>query len=140
MPSTDDFTLAERRGLRSAVLELKARSPRGRFAIRVGAGLPGGPAHWFEIDRDDRLDHALRTEVAAALVHRVRPSTPVPWLWITRPGPLSVVDADLAWSAAGRAALAEAHLTTRFIVVTRHGWREPTTGAGHAWDRLRQRS
>ncbi|WP_248582045.1 hypothetical protein [Nocardioides sp. InS609-2] len=140
MTGTDDFSPAERRGLRSAVLELKTRNPRGRFAIRVGAGMPGGPAHWFEIGVDDRLDHALRTEVAAALVHRVRPRAAAPWLWITRPGPLSVVDADLAWSSASRAALAEAGLSTRFVVVTRHGWREPTTGAGRAWDRLRPRS
>ena len=140
MPGADAFSPAERRRLRAAVLELKARSPRGRFAIRVGAGSPGGPAHWFEIGRDDRLDHALRIEVSAALLHRVRPLAHEPWLWITRPGPLSVVDADLAWSSAGRAALAEAGLSTRFVVVTRHGWSEPMSGAGRAWGRLRQRS
>ncbi|WP_426244302.1 hypothetical protein [Nocardioides sp. LHG3406-4] len=140
MTRADDLSPAERRGLRVAVLELKARSPRGRFAIRVGAGVPGGPAHWFEIAGDDALDHALRVEVAGALVHRIRPRAPSPWLWITRPGPLWVVDADLAWSAAARTALAEADLTSRFVVVTRHGWHEPTTGHGQAWHRLRQRT
>ncbi len=140
MTSTDGFSPVERRGLRSAVLELKARHPRGRFAIRVGAGLPGGPVRWFEIGADDRLDHALRTEVAAALLLRVRPRTAAPWLWITRPGPWSVVDADLAWASASRAALAEAGLSTRFVVITRHGWREPIGGAGRVWDRLRPRS
>ena len=140
MTGADGFSPAERRGLRSAALDLKTRCPRGRFAIRIGAGLPGGHAHWFEIQVGDRLDHALRTEIAGALVHRVRPRVATPWLWITRPGPLAVTDADLVWSSASRAALAEAALPTRFVVVTRHGWLEPTTGAGRAWHRLRARS
>jgi hypothetical protein len=140
MTPTDALGPAERRGLRAVVLELKARVPRGRFALRVQAGVPGGPACTFEVGRYDLLDHALRTDVAAALLHRARSITASPWLWTTRPGPLTVGDADLAWSAAGRAALAEAGLPSRFVVVTRHGWLEPTTGAGHAWARLRQRS
>ena len=96
MTGADGFSPAERRGLRSAALDVKARCPRGRFAIRIGAGLPGGHAHWFEIRVGDRLDHTLRTEIAGALVLRVRPRVATPWLWITRPGPLSVTDADLA--------------------------------------------
>ncbi|WP_295658098.1 hypothetical protein [uncultured Nocardioides sp.] len=137
---TDASSRAEQRTLRAAVLELKQREPRGRFTLRVHAGLPGGADCWFEAGRDDHLDHTVRTDVAAALLHRARSHTAHPWAWTTRPGPLCVGDADLAWSAAGRAALAEADLPLRFVVVTRHGWLDPVTGAGQAWRRLRRRS
>lgn len=140
MAAPDDFSPAERAGLRRAVLDLKVRHPRGRFPIRVEAGRPGGASCWFEIGHDDRLDQALRTEVAGALVHRSRPRVASPWVWLSRPGPLWVGDADLAWSAAGGAALAEAGLAPRFVVVTRQGWHDPRTGAGRAWLRLRDRA
>ena len=139
MRATDALSAVERAGLRAAVLGLKQRVPRGRFALRVHAGVPGGPAWWFEVGRDDRLDHTLRTDVTAALLHRASARAAAPWLWTTRPGPLSVGDADLAWCSAGRAALAEAGLPARFVVVTRHGWLDPVTGDGQTWQRLRQR-
>lgn len=140
MTSTDALSPDECRALRAAVLALKARAPRGGFPLRVHAGRPGGAACWCDVGAGDVLDHALRTDVAAALLHRGRSLERSPWLWVTRTGPLWVGDADLAWSAAGRAALGEASLPARFVVVTRHGWLDPVTGAGQAWRRLRRRS
>ena len=155
MDRQDDLSPSDRSALLACVLELKRRCPRGRFPLRVHAGRPGGASESFELEPGDRLDPALRTDVAAALLHRARGRVAAPWLWITRPGPPGTVDADLAWSAAARAALAEAAPTDgsgdgsedmlpepagRFVVVTRQGWYEPVTGHGQRWARLRDRS
>jgi hypothetical protein len=59
--------------------------------------------------------------------------------WLTRPGDLDVQDVDLAWLRAIAAVSDETDRMLPFVVVTRRGWRDPRTGAGRSWARLRQR-
>lgn len=130
----------ERTLLRTAVA-LHARSePRRVFSPVLHAGRPGGAEAVFGLagieGGDDTLDHALRTDVVEALL-RVTREVPERLLWLTRAGALDLHDADVRWLAASRAAQAETGLPHRFVVVTRHGWRDPGTGAGRSWRRLR---
>ena len=94
---------------------------------RRAAILRGGP-----------LDHALRTDVVAAMLARVR-AEPAPLVWITRPGDLCLQDVDAVWLAAARAATAEAGRALTLVVVTRQGWWDPRSGATRTWRRLRVR-
>ncbi len=59
--------------------------------------------------------------------------------WLTRPGPLDVQDVDLAWLRAVTAVNGETERDLAYVVVTRDGWRDPRSGAGRTWLRLRQR-
>jgi hypothetical protein len=74
----------------------------------------------------------------AALLRRTAGTEPR-LVWLTRPGDLALQDLDAAWLAATRAAGAEAGLPLTMVVVTRHGWRDPRSGAGRTWKRLRAR-
>jgi hypothetical protein len=58
-------------------------------------------------------------------------------VWLTRSGPLELADIDVDWFAAARHAFAEAGAPLHFAVVNRHGWRDPATGSGRQWRRLR---
>ena len=129
--------------LREAVAELRARERRRHFPVTVRMGVAGGPSWEVVEPADEHVDHGLRTDVAAALLHRCRVSgvagaagAPV-LAWVTRPGDLAVQDPDLAWAGAVRAALAEAGAVGDFVVVTHHGWRDPVSGVGRQWRRLR---
>jgi hypothetical protein len=127
-----------RRLLRRAVVEHVA-SLTGRAVPSVlHVGTPGGTVRCFTVRRDEPTDHALRADIVAAMLGRRR-GTPAtwPWVWLTRAGDLALHDLDAAWLAAAATAYAEAGGDLTMVVVTRHGWRDPRSGAGHTWVRLR---
>jgi hypothetical protein len=62
-----------------------------------------------------------------------------PLVWLTRPGDLVDQDVDLTWLAGARQAFGEADLPLVFVVVNRHGWRDPRSGLEVAWVRMRRR-
>ncbi len=125
--------------LRLAVARFGRGESRRRFPPVVRVGRPGRVEVHFTDTPDAGLDHALRTEVVAALLGRV-PREPAPLVWVTRPGRLDVEDVDLGWYAAARAACAEAGLPLWVGVVTRSGWRHLESGSGREWRRLRARA
>ena len=125
--------------LRRAVLD-HARSERRRtFAPLLHVGSPGGVQAVFALGADEPADHALRTDVLAALLRRTALPGRSPLVWLTRPGDLDLQDVDAAWLAAARSACAEADLWLTMVVVTRQGWRDPRSGASRTWKRLRAR-
>jgi hypothetical protein len=145
--------------LRLAVLEHAVTERRRTHLPILHVGIPGQPHLLFAIRPDDPTDHALRADVVAAM--RARQLRPVPradvpegrdradsgggrgpagepiLVWLTRSGPLELADIDAAWFAAARHAFAEAGAQLHFAVVNRHGWRDPATGGGRQWRRLR---
>lgn len=125
--------------LRRAVLDHVLSERRRRFPALVHVGTPGGPEEVFVVDAADRLDHALRADVLAALLQRGRRNRSVPVCWLTRPGPLEVQDVDAQWIAAARTAGAEAGIVVTWVVVTRRGWLDPRSGVRREWKRLRER-
>jgi hypothetical protein len=78
----------------------------------------------------------LRADVLTrALDHGIDERTSI---WLTRGGPLSVGDVDLAWFAAARTALGRHGVGDPAVhVVTRYGWLDLSTGAGRTWRRVR---
>jgi hypothetical protein len=125
--------------LRRAVLDHALAERRQRFPVLLHVGVPGGPEEVFGTEPGDRLDHALRADVAAALMQRSRRAGIVPMMWLTRPGALEVQDVDAAWVAGARTAAAEAGVLLTLVVVTRHGWLDPRSGVRREWKRLRRR-
>jgi len=125
--------------LRRAVLDHATTEHRHRFAPLIHVGSPGGPEEVFAVASGERLDQALRTDVVAALVRRVRRPGVVPMIWLTRPGGFELQDLDALWLAAARAATAEAGIGLTLVVVTRHGWVDPRSGVRREWKRLRAR-
>lgn len=120
--------------LRRAVLELARSERRRHFPPALHAGVPGGALATFA-PADEATDLALRVDVVEALLRRLgRPFGP-PLVWLTRPGPLRVEDADLQWHAAVRTAAAELRCHARFVTVCRTAWSDPVTGAGREWHR-----
>ena len=77
--------------LRRAVADHAARERRRVHPPLLHVGWPGGPEDVFVAGPDEELDHALRCDVVAALLHTSRRHAPVagavPMLWLTRPGP-----------------------------------------------------
>ena len=126
--------------LRRAVLDLVEGERRRQFPPVLHVGTPGGPAATFEPDRGEAADHALRAEVVEASVRRVGRGPYPPLVWLTRPGALEIQDLDLQWLAAGAVAAAALGLGLRMVVVNRSSWRDPRTGVGREWRRLRPRS
>ena len=135
---------AAQAALRLTVARFRASEPRHTFPPVIHVGLLGGAHADFVVLREHRLDHALRTEVAAALLSRAQTGTrrPVacPLTWLTRSGALDPEDVDLRWYAAARAAYAEAGVGLGMVVVTKSGWYDPRTGARREWKRLRIRT
>lgn len=137
-----------RRRLRRAVLELVLSERRHRFPAILHVGTPGGAQEVLAVEGDP-TDHALRTDLVAALLRRagVRsdeeagpiPPDEAPLVWLTRPGDLDPQDLDMAWLAAARAASLEAEVPLIMVIVTRHGWRDPRSGLQQTWKRLRAR-
>lgn len=124
------------RVLRSAVLDHVRSEPRRTHPPVLHVGFPGRAAGRFEVRPDDVLDHALRVEVVEAMTRSCLERGVVPLLWLTRPVDGHDVE-DLAWAAAVAAAAGELGVTLDLVVVTRRWWRDPRTGVGRTWKRLR---
>ncbi|QCW50506.1 hypothetical protein FE634_08935 [Nocardioides dongxiaopingii] len=127
-----------REQLRRAVVHQVLHEPRRAYPPSVHVGVPGAVSTAVELDRRvGRLDHALRTDVLEAMLRAVeRPGT-APVVWLARCGPVQALDVDLAWLAAARGAAAELDRPLPMVVVTRRSWRDPSTGVGRSWSRLR---
>ncbi|HET9423613.1 MAG TPA: hypothetical protein VFO49_20915 [Nocardioides sp.] len=126
--------------LRRAVLDLAEGERRRQFPPTLHAGTPGGSEAVFEPDRAEPEDAALRVDVVEALVRRVHRGPDPPLVWLARPGPLDTQDLDLHWLAAASAAAGELGVGLRMVVINRRSWRDPCTGVGREWQRLRRRS
>ncbi len=120
---------------RAAVLELARGEHRRHHPALVHVGEPSGRA--VVLPADHGPDHALRADVLGALLWHRRDERPL--VWLTRAGSLSWQDVDADWYAGWRAAGAEVGVASRFLVVTRHGWHDPTSGATRTWRRIRDR-
>jgi len=125
--------------LRRAVLDHVQSEARRDYPALLHVGVPTRSEEVFPASPDESLDHALRTDVVAAMVHRSRRSGTVPMLWLTRSGPLELQDVDAQWLAAGRAATGEAGVALTLVVVTRKGWWDPRSDVRREWKRLRVR-
>jgi hypothetical protein len=98
--------------------------------------VPGEDGAALPLAELGRTDIGLRTDVVAAL--RVRAGRrPDQLVWLARSGGLELQDADAEWLAAARAAYAEAEAPLAFVVVNRLGWRDPRSGVGRTWARVR---
>ena len=100
-------------------------------------GGPGRPEAGRVDESADSYDDALRCEVLSAMLRRAVVAPVVAWL--SRPGSLEVQDVDLAWLRAIATVTAETDRCLPYVVVTRAGWRDPRSGTGRTWVRLRQR-
>ena len=151
MPVLAPITRATHVALRAAVLELRETERRRRPPPTMHVGLPARHAARFVPDASEPSevpDQGLAADVVGALLQRARRelaavlggAPPVPLAWLTRAGSLAVHDADVTWSSATRTAYAEAGLVATFVVVTRDGWVDPSTGVRREWRRLRRRS
>ena len=140
MPISSPITRAEHTVLRAAVIDFKESAPRGRAPVSINVGLPGRAVARHVVAPGQRLDQALRTDIAAALLQRTANAAGHRWAWLTRTGSLALHDADVAWSAAWDAACSEAEVDVPFVVLTRRGWRDPRSEALREWSRLRRRS
>ncbi|GAB7003829.1 hypothetical protein JCM18899A_13010 [Nocardioides sp. AN3] len=129
-----------RRALRHAVRDhALGERPRSRLPI-LHVGAPDGRRLAHPVHADEAMDHSLRADVVAALVHRLEPSG-LPLVWLTRPGDLLVdQDVDIEWLAGARQAFAEAGRPLIYVVVSGHGWRDPRSGLERRWARVRRRS
>ncbi|MEE3126738.1 MAG: hypothetical protein VX494_05965 [Actinomycetota bacterium] len=123
------------RTARAAVLEHATGEHRRHFPMLLHVGAPLG--HATVLPAEHGLDHALRCDVVGALIWRRRHEDPL--VWLTRAGSLAWQDADAEWFAAWRAAAGEIDVPSRFLVVTRHGWHDPSTGRSRTWKRIRDR-
>lgn len=123
--------------LRRAVLEHATSEPRRHFPARLHVGTPGGTQRVLALGEE--TDHSLRTDVVAAMLGRAPAGGIGPVVWLTRPGELDLQDVDAQWLAAALAAAGEAGRPLTMVVVNRHGWRDPRSGASRRWKRLRRR-
>lgn len=141
MPELNDPVAgAVRRTLRRAVLDHAGSERRRHHRSLVHVGVPGTGELVVPVHDDEPTDHSLRTDVLAATFARAtRSDADGVLVWLTRTGPLELQDVDAAWLSAARAAAAEADLDLTLVVVNRHGWRDPRSGATTTWKRLRQR-
>ncbi|QIK76310.1 hypothetical protein [Nocardioides piscis] len=140
MPVSAPITRVQHAVLRAAVIEFKEAHPRGGAPTALHVGTPGRAVVSHVVLPGPPLDQALRTDIAAALLQRTANAHPHRWAWLARVGSLAVHDADVAWAAAWYAACAEASTEVPLVVVTRTGWRDPRSGVGREWSRLRRRS
>jgi hypothetical protein len=123
--------------LRRLVLGHKATERRHRFPAVLHLGRPGGPEAGRVDESEAAFDHALRCEVLSALLRRSPEGRLTTWL--TRPGDLSTQDVDLAWLRAVAAVRGETGRPLGYVVVVRDGWRDPVSGVGRSWRRVRER-
>jgi hypothetical protein len=120
--------------LREAVRRHAHAERRRRFAPVVRVGRPGVREHGVPAALPG-TDHALRTDLMAALLSGTR--EPSPLVWLTRPGELSLHDVDAAWLSAAASAWAEVDRDLSWVVVTRHGWWDPRSDLRRVWQRIR---
>ncbi len=122
--------------LRHLVVEHTAAERRHRFPAVLHLGGPGRPEVGRIDESESDLDHALRCDVLEAMLRR--PAGPL-MTWLTRPGGLAPQDVDLSWLRVVAAVNGETGRSLPFVVVTRDGWRDPRSGVGRTWRRLRVR-
>jgi hypothetical protein len=143
-PVEEPLSGADRALLRRLVLEHKAGERRHRFPAVLHLGGPGRPEAGRVVE-EDGLDHALRCDILEAILKNAERRAaqrggPRPLMtWLTRSGSLDTQDVDLAWLRAVTAVNAEGGRSLPFLVVTREGWRDPRSGVGRTWQRLRER-
>ncbi len=125
-----DHVTTEHRRVFPSVLHL-GRPGRPDSAALTEPAVPGRRTTY------DALDDAQRCDVLEAVLRRAKDDEDLTWL--TRPGVLDLEDADAAWARAVSAVAGETGRPLRFVVVTRKGWRDPRSGVGREWRRLRQR-
>ena len=118
-------------------MNLKKAYASLKETFRQALVLPGARHVVHPVRPDEATDHALRADVVAAMVRRVAMSG-TPLVWLTRPGELVDQDVDTAWLAGARQALGEAGLPLVYVVVNRHGWRDPRSGLQTSWVRMRR--
>ncbi|WGL53930.1 hypothetical protein P5P86_08895 [Nocardioides sp. BP30] len=131
--------------LRRAVLEHATAERRRRHVPILHVGSPGRPHELFAIVPGEVMDHALRTDIVAAMRRqdgrRAAGSPPDErdsvLIWLTRSGDLDLQDVDVTWHAAARQACAEAGVELCFAVVNRRGWHLPASGVRREWSRPR---
>jgi hypothetical protein len=123
------------RVLRSAVLEHVMAERRRVHLPLLHVGMPGDAEAVFA--DVEPTDHSLRSDLLAAMLRRAGRWHSIPLVWLTRTGDLELQDVDVRWLASARAAYAEAGTQLVMVVVTRHGWRDPRSGARRDWVRLR---
>jgi hypothetical protein len=128
-----------RRTLRQAVLDHAVAERRQAHLPILHLGLPGARQVVHPVRPDEPTDHSLRADVVAAMVRRLA-MTGLPLVWLTRPGELVDQDVDTDWLAGARQAFGEAGLPLVYVVVNRHGWRDPRSGLQASWARMRLRS
>jgi hypothetical protein len=122
--------------LRQAVRDHAHREARRTYPPVLHVGVPGDRDASLVLDGAEPGDPGLRTDVVAAL--RARAGAPPDELvWLTRAGDLALQDVDALWLSAARAAYAEADAELFFVVVNRRGWRDPRSGLGRTWARVR---
>jgi hypothetical protein len=123
--------------LRRAVHEHAASERRRtRYPPVLHVGVPGGRVASLDLADAEPTDPGLRTDLVAAL--RVRAgAAPDHLVWLTRGGDLALQDVDAHWLAGARAAYDEAQAPLSFVVVNRRGWRDPRSGVGRTWARVR---
>lgn len=126
--------------LRQAAYDHAVNDSRRLFTPQLHVGLPGRPH--FVLPADLPADLPVRTDAIAAMLERSRSRGVVqPLCWLVRPGALdprlTALEAD--WLAAARTAYAEAEERLVFVLVSRRGWRDPRSGLGRTWERLRVR-
>jgi len=129
-------TLLER-VLRRAVRDHAATEGRGRLPPSLHVGIPGADERRFAIPPDQTLDLALRTEVLEAMCRDPLARDVVPLVWLTR-APDGHDLEDLAWAAAAGCAGPELGVRLDLVVVTRRSWRDPRSGVGRRWTRVRR--
>ncbi|WP_232679925.1 hypothetical protein [Nocardioides sp. R-C-SC26] len=132
-----DGALAEvlRHAVRQHTMNLRGRAAEPT----LHAGVPGGRQVAFAVTaalRRTESDHALLVDVVEALVRSLGGHEPNTIVWLTRRGQDEEVG-DLRWAAAVRTAATELERPLPFVVVTRVGWRDPLTGVGRRWARVR---
>ena len=125
------------RVLRAATLELIEGETRHRFPAVLHAGEPGRTVH--HVEDPSVADAGLRADVVLALLRQAALLTPRPFLWLTRPGELSVHDDDLRWLGATMWAAGGLGSYVGLVVVTRRGWFDPVSDVRREWRRLRRR-
>lgn len=135
-PTADPVPEEWARLLRSAALALVVSERRRAFPPLLHVGSPDRPP-LPHAAQGPGWDHGLRCDLLGALLEAALPQSALPLVWLTRTGPLTTQDVDLAWVAAARAASGERGLPWTMVTVTREGWRDHRTGTTRCWRRLR---